>query len=128
MNLLNQNTSRWTKEFNLNFWLNTPCKNEIVSLLHNAIHKKSENAPLEQWIENTIDQVNHLEQLLYNSYHLCPTLYQSVINKISGYDNAIIELNKRLTKNNTTEVKKVYLKQLLTLQQKTQVVLLYINV
>lgn len=130
MNINSQNASEITNELNFNFWLDTSFENQIVYLFNNSIHQNLENSSLQAWIDNTVEQVNQLEQLLYNSYHLCPTLYNSIVSKITGCNTVIDELNKSLTINNVelSKAAQFYHKQLLAVQQKIQVALLYINV
>ena len=99
MNLNSQNTSEITNELNFNFWLDTSFENQIVYLFNNSIHQNLENSSLQAQIHNTVEQVDQLEQLLYNSYHLCPTLYNSMVSKITGCNTVIDELNKSLTIN-----------------------------
>ncbi|AGC75321.1 hypothetical protein LX97_00028 [Nonlabens dokdonensis] len=130
MILSTQNFSQTRKDLNFNFWLSNFKENEVISLFQDAICNHSINTALNGWIQKAQTQVSSLEQLLYNSNHLCPTLYESVYNKISTYDSSISELNRSLLSNEVNlPIHGIsLLKQLLELQQRIQNVFMYLHV
>lgn len=130
MNLYSPQNSSLNKHLENLFLIPNGSENRLVTLFYTSLKKGASTTPFYEWTENVQNEINELEHLVYNSHYLCFTLYQSVVSKILTYDKMILAFEKNIRVNELawTKEQDLYRKRLQKIQQRIQIVLLYLHV
>ncbi|QJP34644.1 hypothetical protein F0365_09685 [Nonlabens sp. Ci31] len=130
MNLSSQQGPPINKHLENCFLMPAFSENRLITLFYSSLKKGASAAPLHGCTEKIQNEINELEKLVYNSHYLCPTLHQSVVSKILSYDEAILAVEKYISVNEFVWPKEhdLYRKRLQKIQQRIQIVLLYLHV
>jgi hypothetical protein len=130
MNLYSPQNSSLNKHLENLFLIPNGSENRLVTLFYTSLKKGTSTTPFYEWTENVQNEINELEHLVYHSHYLCFTLYQSVVSKILTYDKMILAFEKNIRVNELawTKEQDLYRKRLQKIQQRIQIVLLYLHV
>lgn len=105
-------------------------ENKLALLFYTSLKSGASTTPLYEWTEKVQNEIDELENIVYNNHYQGSTLYQSVVSKILTYDKIILTIEKKIRVNELvwSKEQELYRKRLNKIQQRIQIVLLYLHV
>jgi hypothetical protein len=130
MNLSSQQSTSLNNHLENHFLTLKVTENKLALLFYTSLKSGTSTTPLYEWTEKVQNEIDELENLVYNNHYQGSTLYQSVVSKILTYDKIILTIEKKIRVHELvwSKEQELYRKRLNKIQQRIQIVLLYLHV